>query len=215
MKNLIKKEFALAMHPTAPLFLALSSMLLIPNYPYLVAFFYTGLSVFFTCLSGRENNDVFYSMTLPVSKKKIVTARFVYVIILELAQVIVAVPFAFIRQKMPVPPNSVGMDAGIALFAFAFVTLAVFNLTFLGSYYKDVKKVGVSFIKGSVSVFFVITVVEVLTHIVPFFRDVLDTPDTVNLAPKLILLAACIIFYALITLFTYLRAVKNFEKQDI
>lgn len=215
MKNLIKKEFALAMHPTAPLFLALSSMLLIPNYPYLVAFFYTGLSIFFTCLSGRENNDVFYSMTLPVSKKQIVAARFVYVIILELAQVIVAVPFAFIRQKMPVPPNSVGMDAGISLIAFAFVTLAVFNLTFLGSYYKDVKKVGVSFIKGSVSVFFVITVVEVLTHTVPFFCDVLDTPDTVNLAPKLILLAVCIVVYALITFFTYHGAVKNFEKQDI
>ena len=215
MKNLIKKEFALAMHPTAPLFIALSSMLLIPNYPYLVAFFYTGLSIFFTCLSGRENNDVFYSMTLPVSKKQIVAARFVYVIILELAQVIVAVPFAFIRQKMPVPPNSVGMDAGISLIAFAFVTLAVFNLTFLGSYYKDVKKVGVSFIKGSVSVFFVITVLEVMTHVVPFFRDVLDTPDTVNLAPKLILLAVCILFYALTTLFTYLRAVQSFEKQDI
>lgn len=215
MKNLIKKEFALAMHPTAPLFLALSSMLLIPNYPYLVVFFYTGLSIFFTCLSGRENNDVFYSMTLPVSKKQIVSARFLYVIILELAQVIVAVPFAFIRQKLPVPPNSVGMDAGIALIAFAFITLAVFNMTFLGSYYKNVKKVGVSFIKGSVSVFLVITVLEVMTHVVPFFRDVLDTPDTINLVPKLILLAVCVAFYALVTLFTYLGAVKNFEKQDI
>ena len=215
MKNLIKKEFALAMHPTAPLFLALSSMLLIPNYPYLVAFFYTGLSIFFTCLSGRENNDVFYSMTLPVSKKQIVAARFVYVIILELAQVIVAVPFAFIRQKMPVPPNSVGMDAGISLIAFAFVTLAVFNLTFLGSYYKDVKKVGVSFIKGSVSVFFVITVVEALTHALPFFRDKLDTPDTEFITEKLIVLAVGIVIFITATLLTYLGAVRNFEKQDI
>lgn len=215
MKNLIKKEFALAMHPTAPLFIALSSMLLIPNYPYLVAFFYTGLSIFFTCLSGRENNDVFYSMTLPVSKKQIVAARFVYVIILELAQVIVAVPFAFIRQKMPVPPNSVGMDAGISLIAFAFVTLAVFNLTFLGSYYKDVKRVGVSFIKGSVSVFLVITVLEVLTHVVPFFRDVLDTPDTEFITEKLIVLAVGVVIFITATLLTYLSAVKNFEKQDI
>ena len=58
MKNLLRKELVLALHPTAPLFLALSAMLLIPNYPYLVAFFYTGLGVFFTCLNGRENDDV-------------------------------------------------------------------------------------------------------------------------------------------------------------
>lgn len=215
MKNLIKKEFALAMHPTAPLFLALSSMLIIPNYPYLVVFFYTGLSIFFTCLSGRENNDVFYSMTLPVSKKQIVGARFIYVLILELLQVIVAVPFSILRQKMPVAPNAVGMDAGISLIALAFLTLAVFNLTFLGSYYNDVKKVGVSFIKGSVSVFLFIAAAEVLTHVLPFFRDKLDTPDTMFLGKKFIFLAACAAVYALVTFLTYRRAVRNFEKQDI
>ena len=215
MKNLVKKEFALAMHPTAPLFVALSSMLIIPNYPYLVAFFYIGLSIFFTCLAGRENNDVFYSMTLPVSKKQIVAARFIYVIILELAQIIASVPFAILRQNMPVEPNSVGMDAGIALFGFAFITLAVFNAVFLGSYYKDVKKVGVAFVKSSVAVFFVIAAVEVMTHVVPFFRDKLDTPDTEYVPEKLIVLAAGAVIYVAVTLLTYLGAVRNFEKQDI
>ena len=47
MKALIKKEFKLALHPTVPLFWLLSAMLIIPNYPYYVAFFYTTLGLFF------------------------------------------------------------------------------------------------------------------------------------------------------------------------
>ena len=36
MKNLMRKELVLAMHPASVLFLLLSAMLLIPNYPYYV-----------------------------------------------------------------------------------------------------------------------------------------------------------------------------------
>jgi hypothetical protein len=46
MKNLLRKEIFLSLHPTAPIFLILSMMLMIPNYPYYVVFFYTGMAVF-------------------------------------------------------------------------------------------------------------------------------------------------------------------------
>ena len=59
MKNLLLKEWRLALHPAALLFLCLSSMLLIPSYPYFVIFFYTCLGLFFICLSGRENKDIY------------------------------------------------------------------------------------------------------------------------------------------------------------
>ena len=72
MNKLLKKELALAMHPTAPIFLALSVLLIIPNYPYYVTFFYTSLAIFFTCLNGRENNDVYYTLLLPVPKRSVV-----------------------------------------------------------------------------------------------------------------------------------------------
>ena len=60
MLNLLRKELRLAVHPTSWIFLGLSLMLLIPSYPYYVAFFYTGLGIFFTCLSARENQDISY-----------------------------------------------------------------------------------------------------------------------------------------------------------
>ena len=46
MKNLMRKELLLAMHPASMLFLLLSAMLLIPNYPYYVICFYTCLGTF-------------------------------------------------------------------------------------------------------------------------------------------------------------------------
>ena len=39
MKKLLIKDFRLAMHPTVFLFWLLSSMLIIPNYPYYVVLF--------------------------------------------------------------------------------------------------------------------------------------------------------------------------------
>ena len=77
MKQLISKELRLCMHPAAIIFLILSAMVMIPNYPYLVAFFYTTLGIFFICLTGRENNDIYFSVCLPVEKTAIVTARFI------------------------------------------------------------------------------------------------------------------------------------------
>lgn len=66
MKELLNKELKLVLHPTNILFIPLAFMLFIPNYPYLVIMFYTCLGVFFMCQFGRENNDVFFTMMLPV-----------------------------------------------------------------------------------------------------------------------------------------------------
>lgn len=215
MKNMLKKEFLLALHPTAPLFLALSAMLLIPNYPYYVVFFYNALAVFFTCLLGRENNDVFYSLTLPIPKRDIVKGRFAFVILLQLAQLVIAIPFALLRGQMPLPGNQVGMDANLALFGLSLILMGLFNLVFFVIYYKDINKVGTAFAWGSTVVFVYICIAEAAAHILPFFRDVLDTKDPQNLGAKLAVLAIGAIVYLLLTLFACQKSVHTFEMQDL
>lgn len=215
MKNLLKKEFALAMHPTAPVFLMLSAMLLIPNYPYYVVFFYTGLAVFFTCLNGRENHDIAYTVQLPVAKRDVVKARFAFVLILEGAQIVIAVPFALLRQSFPMPGNEVGMDANLSLFAFSFVLLGLFNLIFFSIYYKNVRQVGKAFVASSSAVFLYMAVMEVLTHMIPFLRDQMDTRDPQYLPQKLLVLAAGVLIFALLTWAAYQQSVRSFEAQDL
>ncbi|MEA4972118.1 MAG: ABC-2 transporter permease [Candidatus Metalachnospira sp.] len=215
MKQLLIKELRLSMHPTALIFLLLSVMLVIPNYPYYVVFFYTGLAVFFTCLLGRENHDIEYMLIMPIRKCDAVKARFAFVVLQELIQMIIAVPFALIRQHMPVPPNAVGMDANIALFGSSLVMMGLFNLVFFGIYYKNPQNVGKAFGVSSIIVFVYMTVAEALVHIVPFVRDKLDTSDTMFLGEKLIVLVIGMIVFALTTAAAYKRAVKSFETLDI
>lgn len=215
IRCLLRKEFSLAAHPTAPMFLALSAMLLIPNYPYYVVFFYTALALYFTCLWGRENNDVVYSLLLPVSKREIVLARMLFAVILEAAQLLIAIPFALLRQHTGVGPNLAGMDAGIALFGLALIQLGIFNLTFFTGYYRDVQKVGVAFIKSSVLTFVYIGIVETLVHILPLFRDRLDTPDPQFLPEKLITLAIGLFCFVALTLLSYRICVRRFENLDL
>lgn len=215
MKLLLKKELRLALHPTAPLFLLLSAMLLIPNYPYCVVFFYTSLGIFFICLSGRENQDIFYSMLLPIRKSDVVTARFLLVVLLEVAQLVLAIPFAWLRQTLLPIPNLVGMDANISLFGFALIQLGLFNWVFFRLYYRNVAQVGKSFAAASVVSFLFLFLVEGLTHILPLFRDVLDTPDPQFLGPKLAALGLGLLSYLLLTGLAYRRGKRDFEGLDL
>lgn len=215
MSRLLRKELRLALHPTAPMFLLLSAMLMIPNYPYLVVFFYTGLSVFFTCLTGRENHDIDYTMLLPVAKRDIVRARILLVALLETAQLLLAIPFAILRQKLIVEPNAAGMDANIVLFALALVEMGLFNQVFFRSYYRDVQKVGTAFIKSTVTIFLFISIAEAMTHALPFARDVLDTPDPDHLSIKLALLLSGAALYVAMTWQACRASERSFERQDL
>jgi hypothetical protein len=216
MKKLLYKELRLALQAPAVLFLLLSAMLIIPNYPYYVTFFYTTLGIFFCCQLGRENNDVYYTLSLPVRKRDAVTARFLLAVLLEAAQALVAVPFAFLRQSIAsLGGNAVGMDANVALFGLSLAMLGLFNLTFFPAYYKDTRKVGVPFVKGSVVLFVYIVAAEVCAHAVPFFRDRLDTMHGAYLPEKLIVLAAGLALWALLTLLAWKTSVGRFEKLDL
>ena len=215
MKKLLAKEFRLAMHPTTPLFWLLSAMLLIPYYPYYVAFFYTGLGLFFVCLTGRENHDIEYSMGLPVRKRDLVRGRIGYAVAVEAVQVLVDIPFAILRQGMPLPGNSVGMDANIAFFGLAILMLGIFNWVFFRKYYGAPDKVGPAFLWASVAVFGYMLIAEAAAHVVLLVRDQMDTPDPQFIGVKLVTLAVGIALYALLTWDAYRVSVKRFEALDL
>ena len=215
MGALLKKEFCLAMHPTTAFMLLLSAMVLIPNYPYLMLFFYVSMAIFFTCLSGRENKDILYSLNLPVPKSSIVKARFLFAALVQLAQLALMVPFALLSQNINKAGNGAGMDANIALFALGFLVYGFFNFIFFVSYYKNVNKVGAAFAKASVLLFLCAAFDSVSTYTIPFVKNYLDTKDPAFLLYKLLFLAFSLFFYAAITFAAYKISAKSFEKQDL
>ena len=121
MAKLLKKEFLLFTHPTSWMFLAFGAMMLIPGYPMYLPVFFATLGLFYACLSARENNDLYYTLLLPVRKRDAVRARALYFAITELLQLAVCVPFAIARGALKLGPNPAGMDVNVALFGLALV----------------------------------------------------------------------------------------------
>lgn len=215
MLKLLKKEIVLSAHPTTIIMLLLSPMVMIPNYPYSVVFFYITLSLFFTCIQGRENNDIIYSLNLPIAKKDIVKARMAFAVILTLAQLLITIPFAILSQKVNVAGNSAGIEPNLVYFGIGFIIYGVYNFIFFTRYYKDVNKIGATFTITSIVIFVLIAIEVTLTFAVPFVRDCLDTKDPAYLSYKLIALVIGIVLYFIMTFLAYKRSVKSFEQIDL
>ena len=66
MKALLYKQLRLVCHPMTPVFCLFGIMVIIPNYPYTIVFFYVTLGLFFSFLNMREQKDIYYSALLPV-----------------------------------------------------------------------------------------------------------------------------------------------------
>ena len=134
--KIFSKDLRLAAHPMMYVFALFGVMLIIPNYPYTVVFFYGLLGIFFTFLNGRENKDVYYCAVLPVTKCDQVLARAWLVVAVELAELVIAVPFAFLSARInPNGTNLAGIDANVALFGCVLLIYGVFNVVFLPVFY--------------------------------------------------------------------------------
>jgi hypothetical protein len=216
MKNLLYKEFRLASHPTTYLFLSFGVMLLIPNYPGYVAFFYMCLSVFFLFLSGRENKDIFFTVMLPIRKRDVVKARCVMIALIELAQILISVPFALLAARIyPEGINQAGIEANVAFYGLVFVLFAIFNLIFIPAFYKTAYKIGAPFLFASGAVCLYYGAMESLVWIPSPLQAFLDTTDAAMMARQLPILAAGFAIWGLGMFLAYRRAARHFEKVDV
>lgn len=68
MKNLLTKELRLTATILSYLFILFAVMTLIPGYPILVGAFFICLGIFYSFQLGRENNDILFTVLLPVKK---------------------------------------------------------------------------------------------------------------------------------------------------
>ena len=74
MKALLYKQLRLVCHPMTLIFCLFGIVIIIPNYPYTVIFFYVTLGLFFSFLDMREKKDLYYTALLPVPKRDAVKA---------------------------------------------------------------------------------------------------------------------------------------------
>ena len=116
MKALLCKELRLAAHPTLFLFTAFGVLVLVPDYPYGAVFLFGCLACMITFQYGRETNDVLFSALLPVTRGQIVAARLFTVCAMQLCQLVLSLPFAFLRVRLFPQGNAVGIEANAAFY---------------------------------------------------------------------------------------------------
>ena len=214
MRALLYKQLRLVCHPMTPVFCLFGVMVLIPNYPYTVIFFYVMLGLFFTFLNIREQKDSYYSAILPVPKRDTVKAGCALVVLVELLSLAVLAPCALLAVRLqPGKDNLVGMDPNLALFAAGFLLYTVFNAVFLPTFYRNGYKVGAAFIKALIPVTLVMVICEALPHLPGWgWLDDLDGATQLRLLP---VLAASAAVYAAGMLLSFRRAAALYEKVDL
>ena len=214
MKALLYKQFRLVCHPMTLIFCLFGIMVLIPNYPYTVIFFYVMLGLFFTFLNIREQKDIYYSALLPVPKRDTVKAGCAFVVIIEVLSLVVLIPCSLLAVHLqPGKDNLVGLDPNLALLAAGFLLYAVFNGVFLPSFYANGYKVGMAFINAVIPTTLAMGALEALLHFPALtWLDDLDAATQVRLLPALI---ASVLIYAGGMALTFRASARRYEKVDL
>ena len=212
MKNMLYKEFHLTISPLFYLFLLFGALLLIPQWPYLIALMY----LFFMAVPNifsmaKAQGDIDFSASLPVRRGDIVRARILSIVILEVLQIIVAAIFAVINLSI-YPQGNFLMDTNAAFFGIAFVMYGIHNVILFPMFYKTAYKIGIpTFAAIAVSVLFA-GAVETAVQLVPVLK-VLD--GTLNTWVHYATLAGGIVIFVLLNLLAAKISVKRFERVNI
>lgn len=213
MTTLLNKELRLAAHPTSIVFVFLGCLVLVPAYPYSVIFMFGCLAPYLTFVNARETNDTWYTAILPVTKAESVLAKCLLVVSFQLFQLLISVPFAFLRNALHVANNPVGLDATLAWYGFGLIVYAVFDLVFLSTFYQSGYRAGKAFILAAIPMVILMIAVEATAHIPALVW--LDSIQPEHLLRQLPILVVGIICYAILLPLTYRISVKRFEQVDL
>jgi len=217
MKNLLKKEIKLASSPLSWFFIAFSVMALIPNYPILLSAFFVCFGVFHSFQNARENNDLLFTVLLPVSKADAVRAKFAFTVLIQALAFVGSIVFSIVRMVClkNIPPFDAPamMTANQIYLIWILVVYTVFNFVFVVRFFKTGWKLGMPFLAFGISSFVVITLAETLHHI-PGLKW-LNTVAAVSNGALWAAVAAAVVLWLLGAKLAMNKAIRYFEALDL
>ncbi len=217
MCNLLLKEMKLSASILSYLFILFGLMFLLPGYPILCGAFFASLGLFQSFQTAREANDILFSALLPVAKRNVVKGKYLFVCMIEsctflLMAVAVCLRMTVFSQSVVYRVNAL-MNANFFALAAACVIFGLFNCVFVGGFFKTAYKFARPFVAFIIACFLIILAAETAHH-VPGLEWV-NAFGTEHMASQLIMLAAGILIYLLLTLLSYRKACDYFERIDL
>lgn len=217
MINLIKKEFKLSAHILSYVFIAFGLMTFIPGYPILVGVFFSCLGIFQSFQSYRESNDIAYTILLPVSKKDIVKAKFIFVLTIQFLTFLIMFIITIIRMTVLVDVEAYVLNplltANLVFLGYVLVIYGLFNFLFVRGFFKTAYKFGKPFVSFTVVGFLVILLAESLRYIPGL--EALNSLGFNNISIQLTGLMVGFIINVLLNYISYKYSVKSFERIDL
>ncbi len=217
MKELLKKEFTLTAGTVTYLFIAFGLMAFIPGYPILVSAFFVCLGIQITFQFAREHNDVLYTVLLPVNKSDAVKARYLFCVCIQMMSFLVSSVVAALRmtalREVTVYKENVMLSANLTFLAFMLIIFMLFNVIFVGYFFKTAYKYGKGFVIFAIAAFIVVGIAETLHHIpgLEFLNAVSGSGVLIQIG----VFGVGILLYAIGTLLSVNTSIKKFEKLDL
>lgn len=216
MNALIRKELRFTAQPISYLFMAFSLMTLLPGYPILVGTFFLGLGLFQSFLAAREQNDLLYTVLLPIRKRDAVTARFVHAAVVELGAFLLCAALTAVRMTLlrgaAVYRENAMMNANLVYLGWVLLLDAALNVLLVGGFFRTGWNLGGPFLRFGAAALLLIAAAETLHHLPGL--GFLNTPDEA-LGLQAAFLALCAAVYALATLLAHRTAQARFERLDL
>ena len=217
MRNIMVKELKLSASILSYLFIAFGVMFFIPGYPVLCGVFFVTLGIFQSFQNARETNDILFSALLPFAKRDVVKGKYLFVCLIELCALAIMSIAVILRMTVladsAVYRSNALMNANFFALGLAFLIFGLFNSIFVGGFFRTAYKFGRPFVTYIIVSFLVIGIGEALHHFPEFEK--LNAFGTDDLLIQLLMLAAGMVAYAVITLLSYKKACNNFEKIDL
>ncbi len=216
MRNLLAKELKLSIHPFFYVVPFLTgSLFLIPKWIFFVALMYFFfISVPNICSTYNAQNDMGFTIMMPVRKKDIVRSRIAAFAVLELLHLATGGLFAWLNHIIYHQPNF-AMNTNMAFFGAAFIMFGIFNLTFFPIYFKTGWKFGMATIAGTVVTVVFATAVEFSLVAFPALSAVLQGAGSADRLTQAGVLAAGILLFAAATGLSSSIAARRFETADL
>ena len=217
MRNILLKEVKLSASLLSFLFIPFGLMFLLPGYPILCGVFFVTLGIFQSFQNAREANDMVFSALLPISKRDVVKGKYLFTCTIELCSGLLMTLAVALRMMVfsdaAVYRSNALMNGNLFALGMAFVGFGLFNLIFVGGFFKTAYKFGRPFVGYIIAVFLTIGIAEAL-HYIPGF-GFLNAFGMEYFAVQLLSMGLGVVFYLAVTLLSYQKACKRFEKIDL
>ncbi len=215
--KLLKKEMKLAASPISFLFIVFSFMTFIPGYPICISAFFVCLGIFYTFQNSRESNDIIYSVLLPISKKDVVTARFIFVAFIQIIALLLMLGFTFFRmivlKDTEVYITNPLQNANLFFISYVLLLFMFFNLIFVRGFFST----GYYFAKPFIFFIVISLLVVLLSEIIHYLPGLEYVNETgfVHKKEQLIIFCISLVFYVIMTICSCKVAQRKFEKIDL